>query len=93
MITNWFQQELPSHFTTQILMTLSEIQELLYLPDNKRNPVTILRLIITTYKHAMFLKTNIDGNIQLKVAFSFSVFVLRLEYRWNCSVECLIMLW
>ena len=56
MITNWFQQELPNHFTTQILMTLSEIQELLYLPDNKRNPANILRSIITTYKHAMFLK-------------------------------------
>ena len=64
MITNWFQQELPNHFTTQISKTLSEIQELLYLPDNKRNPATILKLIITTYKHAMFLKVNIDGNIR-----------------------------
>ena len=28
MITNWFQQELPNHFTTQILMTLSEVLKL-----------------------------------------------------------------
>ena len=42
MITNWFQQELPNHFTTQVLMTLSDIQELLCLPDNRRNPATTL---------------------------------------------------
>ena len=75
MITNWFQQELPNHFTTQISKTLSEIQELLYLPDNKRNPATILRLIIKTYKHAMFLKINIDGNIRLWRSKNYLVFI------------------
>ena len=43
-----------------ILSSLSEIQEILYLPDIKRTPLTILRLVICCFQHAMMLKLHID---------------------------------
>ena len=64
MITNWFLQHHKHHFALKILTTLSEIQEILYLPEIDRTPVTILRLIITCFKHAMLLKIHIDGNVK-----------------------------
>ena len=64
MITNWFIQNHKNNFITSILRTLCEIQEILYSPDNKRSSLTILRLIITNFKHAMLLKVHIDGAVK-----------------------------
>ena len=63
-LLNWFLKNLSDHFTTQILETLCHIQEILYLEDNKRTPLTILSLIITTFKHAILLKAHLQENIK-----------------------------
>ena len=63
IVTNWCQQNLKNHFGYQLLNTLTEIQELLYLPDNQRSTSSILRLINTTFRHAMIIKINIRGNL------------------------------
>ncbi|XP_047134481.1 uncharacterized protein LOC101239424 [Hydra vulgaris] len=57
VITKWFQEHQPFHFICTLLTQLSEIQEILYLGDDFRKPIVILRLLITTFLHSIF--TNI----------------------------------
>ena len=63
LITNWFQQNLSDHYTTKILESFTEIQEILYLPDKERSLQSVFRLTITTFIHSMLLKIYIDGNV------------------------------
>ena len=64
LITNWFLSNMKNHFLTNILITLCEIQEILYLPDKKRSVQKIMRLIFSTFKHAMLLKIHLDGKLK-----------------------------
>ena len=68
LVTNWFIKNKSQYvndskfnLSFQIFLTLSEIQEILYLPDNHRNITNILRLINITFTHAMFIKLLING--------------------------------
>ena len=40
------------------------MQEILYLPDKKRSVQRIMRLILSTFKHAMLLKIHLDGKLK-----------------------------
>ena len=64
LVTNWFLSNIKNHFTTNILLTLSEIQEILYLPETKRSAQKLMRLISRSFLHALFLKINIEGKIK-----------------------------
>ena len=43
---------------------ITEIQEILYFPDYKRTPLTILRLYLTVFLHALYIKINLRGNLK-----------------------------
>ena len=64
LIKNWFLSSLKNHFSTNILTTLCEIQEILFLPDKKRSVQKIVRLIFSTFKRAMLLKIHLDGKLK-----------------------------
>ena len=61
IITNWFIGNLEDHFITNILISLCEIQEILYLPDKNRSPLRILRWLLATFQHSMLLKMHISA--------------------------------
>ena len=64
IITDWFIENLKDHFTTNILISLCEIQEILYLTDKNRSPLTILRLLLVTFQHPMLLKIHISTSLK-----------------------------
>ena len=47
-----------------ILITLSEVQEIMYLPDNQRSPQTLLRLYLVMFVHMLFIKMNVRGKVK-----------------------------
>ena len=64
LVRNWFLSNIKSHFTTNVLLTLCEIQETLHLLDTKRFTQKLMCLISTYFLHALFLKINIEGKIK-----------------------------
>ena len=86
IVTNWFIQNnnnksnKSNEFSSKILETLTEIQGILYLPDNQRNTTRILRLINITFVHAMFIKMLFKGNIKSLTSRKFFWKVLSLPY-------------
>ena len=50
-------------YAMDILQSLAEIQEILYLPDNKRTTSTVLRLINITFIHAMLIKIFFNNKL------------------------------
>ena len=64
IITDWFIGNLKDHFTTNILISLCGIQEILYLPDKNRSPLTILRLLLATFQHSVLLKIHISTSLK-----------------------------
>ena len=64
LVTNWFLSNIKNHFTTNILLTFCEIQEILYLLEIKRSAQKLMRLISTSLLHVLFLKINIEGNVK-----------------------------
>ena len=64
IIANWFVGNLKDHFTTNILISLCEMQEILYLPDKNRPPLTMLRLQLATFQHSMLLKIHISTSLK-----------------------------
>jgi len=64
IVTKWFLENRHGHFLTEILLSLSEIQELLYLKENLRSIVSVIRLHTITLKHAMLLKINLRSNLK-----------------------------
>ena len=38
VVTQWFQENHKTHMIRDILITLSEAQEIMYLPDNQQSP-------------------------------------------------------
>ena len=53
-VANWFLSNVKNHFTTNTLLTLCKILEILYLPETKRSAQTLMRLISTSFLHAFF---------------------------------------
>ena len=53
-----------SIYLTEILITLAEIQEILYAPEKERNVVKVLRLHNITFKHAMLLKIHFANKLK-----------------------------
>ena len=45
LIINWLLLNMENHFSTNMLITLCEIQEILYLPDQNRSVQKIMRPI------------------------------------------------
>ena len=64
IITNWFIESLKDHFTINILISLCEIQEVIYLLDKNRSPLAILRLLLATFQHSMLLKIHIGTSLK-----------------------------
>ena len=71
LMTNWFLSNMKNHFSTYILITLCEIQEILYLPDQRRSVQKIMRLIFSTFKHAMLLKIHLDSKLKSEIEWKF----------------------
>ena len=67
LMTNWFLSNMKNHFLTYILITLCKIQEILYLPDQRRSVQKIMRLIFSTFKHAMLLKIHLDSKLKSEI--------------------------
>ena len=44
-----FQENHPDHFTTKVIETLAEMQEILYLQDSARSPQKILQYIYKSF--------------------------------------------
>ncbi|XP_057299871.1 uncharacterized protein LOC130630393 [Hydractinia symbiolongicarpus] len=63
IVTNWALKNLEGHFALKLLISLSKIQEILYLPANRRSMPSILHLIIATHHHAMLIKLHIRGKL------------------------------
>ena len=59
------QQKYPDSVMTDIFVTPSQIQELLYLSDNQRSCQKILKLYVLTFRHAMLLHQKIKSFKQL----------------------------
>ena len=46
------------------MATLSETQEIIYLPDCDRAPLTVLRLYLTIFLHTLYIKISLRGNFK-----------------------------
>ena len=64
VVTEWLQENHKSHMIRDILITLSEAQEIMYLPDNQRSPQTVLRLYLVMFFHMPFIKINGRGKVK-----------------------------
>ena len=64
VVTQWFQENHKTHMIHDILITLSEAQEIMYLPDNQRSPKTVLRLYLVMFVHMLFIKINVRGKVK-----------------------------
>lgn len=59
IVTLWAIENIPEHYFVDILKTLCEIQEILYLPEEKRTMTTILRLLNVTHVHATTIRIHL----------------------------------
>ena len=64
VVANWFRENMSDSHITEIMVTLCEIQEILYLPDCDRTPLTVLRLYLTVFLHALYIKITLRGNLK-----------------------------
>ena len=55
IVRKWLQENLPKNIITRIILTLAEIQEICYLPENEQTPKKALRLSNLTSIHGCFL--------------------------------------
>ena len=71
IVTKWFQDNCSHHVFKSILLTLCEIQEILYSPDKNRSPQSVLRLYLILFIHMLLIKINIRGKLQKLTARKF----------------------
>ncbi|XP_065672107.1 uncharacterized protein LOC136089935 [Hydra vulgaris] len=65
IVTNWFLEHYKvDHFVFKFLLTLCEIQNILYMPEESRSTHSILRLINTTFVHAIIIKEHLEANLK-----------------------------
>ena len=60
VLSNWFNQNHSNNIVSKLLITMAEIQEILYSPENERSLTSILRLYNLTFLHSILLKLSID---------------------------------
>ena len=63
IVATWFLQNRPFHFATDIIITLAEIQEILYSPETKRSIQSVFCLHNVTFCHVLLLKIHMQDNI------------------------------
>ena len=85
LVTNWFLSNIKNHFTTNILLILCKIQEILYLPQTKKSAQKLWRLISTCFLHALFLKINIESKIKSETERTFFGIYYRSLIRHSCE--------
>ena len=64
ILCTFFNERFPNGYLTEILMTLAEIQQILYLQEKDRTVSRILRLHNIIFKHAMLLKIHFANNLK-----------------------------
>ena len=62
LLKNWFLSQTKNQFSRNLLEALCKIQEILYLPEDRRNAQQILQLILALFSHVMIIKTHMDGH-------------------------------
>ena len=67
----FFIEKFPGTYYTEILKTLTEIQEVLYLPEKERSPTKILVFYNTTFLYALLIKRNFENNLKVLTARKF----------------------
>ena len=60
VVANWFRENMSDSHVTEIMVTLCEIQEILYLPGCDRTPLTVLRLYLTVFYMHYILKSPFE---------------------------------
>ena len=65
VVCAFFIERFPGTYYTEILKTLTEIQELLYLPEKERSPTKILLFYNTTFLHALLIKRHFENNLKV----------------------------
>lgn len=65
IVTYWAIENIPNHYFIDILKTLCEIQEILYLPEERRTITTVQRLINVTHVHAMLIRIHLYNNLKV----------------------------
>ena len=71
VVCAFFIERFPGTYYTEILKTLTEIQELLYLPEKERSTTKILRFYNTTFQHTLLLKRHFENNLKVLTARKF----------------------
>ena len=71
IVTKWFQDNCSNHVFKSMFLTSCEIQEILYSPDKKRSPKSVLRLYLILFIHMLLMKINIRGNLRKLTARKF----------------------
>ena len=56
IVTHWFLENYQNHFLTEILLSLTEIQQILYAPEDRRSVTKVFRLTNLTFIHALQIK-------------------------------------
>ena len=64
LLANLFLSHMKNHFSKNLLETLCKIQEILNLPEEKRNAQKIFQLILALFSHAMIIKIHMDGHMK-----------------------------
>ena len=66
LLENWSFSHMKNHFSRNLLERLCEIQEILYLPEERKNIQQILQVILTLFRHAIKIKIKIhmDGHVK-----------------------------
>ena len=67
VVCAFFIERFPGAYYTEMLKTLAEIQDLLYLPEKERSTTKILRFYNTTFLHTLLLK-KIENNLKVLTA-------------------------
>ena len=64
VVCAFFIERFPGTYYTEVLRTLTEIQELLYLPEKERSTTKILRFYNTTFLHTLLIKRHFENNLK-----------------------------
>ena len=62
---SFFLEKSPGSYITQLLVTLAEIQELLYSPEKERSIKKVLRLCNLTFVHALLIKKYWENDLKI----------------------------
>ena len=60
VLSNWLNQNHSNNIVARLLITMAEIQEILYSPENERSLASIPHLYNLTFLHSILLKRSID---------------------------------